>query len=109
MKELQKKAKIEYKYNPRFKRGFCIFKKNKSMPSQFSSYSKEEIKQKLKKQQLFVNIKVVVIILMAILAVFSTIEKGVSSLTFLPLFFIPMLFIMLNELKKLKKELAERK
>ena len=79
------------------------------MPSLFSSYSKEEIKQKIKKQQLFVNIKVIVIVLMIILAVFSTIEKGISSLTFLPLFFIPMLFIIINELKKLKKELAERK
>jgi hypothetical protein len=79
------------------------------MPSQFSSYSKEEIKQKIKKQQLFINIKIVVIILMAILAVFSTIEKGVSSLTFLPLFFLPMLYVMVNELKKLKKELTERK
>lgn len=78
------------------------------MSSQFSSYSKEEINQKIKKQQLFVNIKVVVIVLMTILAVFSTIEKGISSLTFLPLFFIPMLFIMINELKKLKKELVER-
>jgi hypothetical protein len=79
------------------------------MPSQFSSYSKEEIKQKIKKQQLFINIKIVVIILMAILAVFSTIEKGGSSLTFLPLFFLPMLYVMVNELKKLKKELTERK
>lgn len=85
------------------------FYKNYNMPSQFSSYTKEELQQKIKKQKTFVNLKIVVIILMAIVAVFSTIEKGMSSLTFLPLFFIPMLFIMINELKKLRKELAKRK
>lgn len=79
------------------------------MSSQFSSYSTKEIQQKIKKQQTFVNIKIVVIVLMVILAVVATIENGVSTLTFLPLFFIPMLFIMINELKKLKKELTSRK
>jgi Predicted HD superfamily hydrolase len=42
---------------------------------------------------------------MVILAVFSTIENGVSTLTFLPLFFIPILVVMINDAKKLKKTL----
>ena len=78
------------------------------MASQFSSYSTEEIQQKIKKQQTLVIVKIVVILLMLLLAVLATLENGVSVLTFLPLFFLPMLLIMSNELKKLKKELAAR-
>jgi hypothetical protein len=39
----------------------------------------------------------------------STIENGLSFKTFLPLFFAPMLFVMLFEIKNIKKELVTRK
>ena len=46
---------------------------------------------------------------MIVFAVFSTLEKGISFHTFLPLFFIPMGLFMYFELKNIKKELASRK
>lgn len=79
------------------------------MSSQFSSYTKEELQKKIKKQELYVGLKFLVVIFMVILAVFSTMKKKISLLTFLPLFFIPMLLIMISELKKMKKELNRRK
>lgn len=78
------------------------------MASTFSTYTKEELIKKLKNQKIFLIIQSVVIILMLVFGVFSTIEKGMSFHTFLPLFFIPMLFVMLYEMKKIKKELFSR-
>ncbi|WP_439130131.1 hypothetical protein [Polaribacter sp.] len=78
------------------------------MASQFSSYTKEELIKKLKKQKSYVIIQVFLLLLMVVLAVFATLEKGISFLTFLPLFFAPMLFVMLFEIKKIKEELASR-
>jgi membrane-associated HD superfamily phosphohydrolase len=78
------------------------------MASTFSTYTKEELLKKLKNQKLFLLIQSVVIILMLIFGVFSTVENGMSFHTFLPLFFIPMLFVMVYELKKIKKELTSR-
>jgi len=46
---------------------------------------------------------------MIVFAVFSTLEKGVTFQTFLPLFFAPMFFVMWFEVKKIKKELKLRK
>jgi Na+/proline symporter len=79
------------------------------MASTFSTYIKKELIKKLKNQKTFLIIQSVVIILMLVFGVFSTIEKGMSFHTFLPLFFIPMLFVMLYEMKKIKKEIATRK
>jgi hypothetical protein len=79
------------------------------MASTFSTCTKKELIKKLKNQKTFLIIQSVVIILMLVFGVFSTIEKGMSFHTFLPLFFIPMLFVMLYEMKKIKKEIATRK
>jgi uncharacterized membrane protein len=79
------------------------------MASYFSSYTKEELLKKLKNQKMFLVIQGIVVILMIILAVFQTVEKGITFQTFLPLFFIPMMFVMLFEMKKIKKELDSRK
>jgi len=78
------------------------------MNSQFSSYTKNELLKKSKKQKTIIIVQVFVVLLMIILAIFSTIEQGISFLTFLPLFFIPMLFVMLYEIKKIKQELSNR-
>jgi membrane-associated HD superfamily phosphohydrolase len=78
------------------------------MASTFSTYTKEELLKKLKNQKLFLLIQGFVIILMLIFGVFSTVENGMSFHTFLPLFFIPMLFVMVYELKKIKQELSSR-
>lgn len=78
------------------------------MASTFSTYTKKELLKKHKNQKLFLLIQSVVIILMLIFGVFSTVENGMSFHTFLPLFFIPMLFVMVYELKKIKKELTSR-
>ena len=79
------------------------------MASEFSTYTKEELTTKLKKQKNFFIIKIVVILLMVLFAVFSTIENGTSFHTFLPLFFIPMSIYMYVDIKNIKKELALRK
>ncbi|UAM97394.1 hypothetical protein K8354_13850 [Polaribacter litorisediminis] len=78
------------------------------MASPFSTYSKEELLKKFKNQKIFISIQSIVVLLMIIFGVFSTLEKGVSFHTFLPLFFIPMLFVMIYEMKKIKKELLSR-
>lgn len=79
------------------------------MASQFSTYNKEELQKKLKKQKTFAFIQGFVVILMIIFAAFSTLENGISFQTFLPLFFAPMFFVMLYEVKKIKKEILSRK
>ena len=79
------------------------------MASHFSSYTKEELVKKLKNQKIFLVIQGIVVFLMIILAVFQTADKGITFQTFLPLFFIPMMFVMLFEMKKIKKELDARK
>lgn len=79
------------------------------MPSVLSTYTKVELTKKLKTQQNLLIVKGIVIVLMIVFAVFSTLEKGVSFHTFLPLFFIPMGLFMYLELKNIKKELALRK
>ena len=79
------------------------------MASLLSTYTKEELLKKLKKQKTFIFIKAFIILLMIAFAIFSTIEKGTSFQTFLPIFFIPMFFVMLSDVKKIKKELELRK
>ncbi|WP_397444782.1 hypothetical protein [Polaribacter sp. R77954] len=79
------------------------------MAPQFSSYTKEELIKKLKKQKTLAIVQGFLLLLMIVFAIFSTIEKGVSFQTFLPLFFAPMLFVMLFEMKKIKQELTSRK
>ena len=78
------------------------------MASSHSHFTKEELLKKLKSQKMVVIVQAVLIFLMIILAVLSTIDKGITFLTFLPLFFVPMKIIMILELKKIKKELANR-
>lgn len=78
------------------------------MASSFSNYTKEELLKKLKSQKLLVIVHGFIVFLMLVLAILSTIEKGLSFTTFLPLFFIPMEIVMLYELRKIKKELANR-
>ena len=74
----------------------------------FSTYTTEELLKKIKKQKTMLVIQSVVIVLMLVFAVFSFIDKGISFQTFLPLFFAPMLFVMLFEVKKIKKEITLR-
>tara|TARA_B110000285_G_C14823407_1_gene467575 strand:- start:56 stop:304 length:249 start_codon:yes stop_codon:yes gene_type:complete len=78
------------------------------MASAFSSYSKDELLKKLKKQKTMAIVQGLVIFLMIVFAVFTTLENGVSFQTFLPLFFAPMLAVMFFEIKKIKKEIASR-
>jgi choline-glycine betaine transporter len=73
-----------------------------------STYTTKELLKKLKKQQTMFAIQGVIILLMLVFAVFSSIENGLSIQSFLPLFFAPMLFVMLFEVKKIKKELRSR-
>jgi len=83
--------------------------KIQKMASQFSTYTKAELEKKLKNQKKFAVMKGFVVLLMIVFAVVSTIENGVSFHTFLPLFFVPMLFLMIYEVKKIKQELLSRK
>ena len=73
-----------------------------------TTYTKQELLNKLKKQRRMLIIQSIVLLLMVIFSVFSFIEKGLSFQTFLPLFFAPMLFVMLFEVKKIKKEVTLR-
>ena len=79
------------------------------MASLLSTYTEKELVKKLKKQKTMTTIQGIVVLLMIVFAIFSSIENGVSFQTFLPLFFAPMFFVMLFEVKKIKKELASRK
>jgi hypothetical protein len=79
------------------------------MASAFSSYTKDELLKKLKKQKTMALIQGFVLLLMVVFAIFTTIENGISFQTFLPLFFSPMLAVMFLEIKKMKKEIAFRK
>ena len=79
------------------------------MNSPFSTYSKKELNKKLKTQKTLLIVQAIVIFLMVILAIFSTLEKGISFQTFSPLFFAPMAFVMYFEMKKIKTELNNRK
>jgi Na+/proline symporter len=74
----------------------------------FSAYTTKELLKKFKKQKTMLAIQSVVIVLMLVFAVFISIENGLSIQSFLPLFFAPMLFVMLFEVKKIKKELRSR-
>tara|TARA_R110002049_G_scaffold73774_1_gene190493 strand:+ start:2231 stop:2461 length:231 start_codon:yes stop_codon:yes gene_type:complete len=74
-----------------------------------STYTKEELKKKLKTQKTMFAIKCIVIVFMVVFAIFSTVENGISFHTFLPLFFIPMSIYMFTEMKKIEKELTLRK
>jgi uncharacterized membrane protein len=74
-----------------------------------STYTKKELLKKLKTQKTMFAVKSVILVLMFVFALFSTLEKGLSFHTFLPLFFIPMGVYMFLELKKITKELALRK
>ncbi|QTE24155.1 hypothetical protein [Polaribacter cellanae] len=78
------------------------------MASLHSTNTTEELKKKIKTQKKMAIIHGFIILLMIAFAIFSSIKNGISFQTFLPLFFIPMEIIMLFELKKLKKELADR-
>lgn len=79
------------------------------MASSLSHFTKEELQKKLKLQKTYILIQSVVVMLMIVLAVISTLDKGITFLTFLPLFFIPMEIVMFFELQKIKKELQKRK
>ena len=79
------------------------------MASLLSTYTKPELEKKLKSQKTLFVIQSIVIVLMIVFAVFSTLNKGISFQTFLPLFFIPMDIVMYFEIKKIKKELASKK
>ena len=74
----------------------------------FSTYTTKELLKKLKKQKTMLAVQSIVILLMLVFAVFSSVENGLSFQTFLPLFFAPMLIVMLFEIKKIKKELSSR-
>jgi len=73
-----------------------------------ATYTKQELLNKLKKQRRMLIIQSIVLFLMVVFSVFSFIEKGLSFQTFLPLFFAPMLFVMIFEIKKIKKEVTLR-
>jgi uncharacterized membrane protein len=73
-----------------------------------ATYTKQELLNKLKKQRRMLLIQSVLLLLMVVFATFSFIDKGISFQTFLPLFFVPMLFVMLFEVKKIKKEITLR-
>ncbi|MCI2230257.1 hypothetical protein MC378_13850 [Polaribacter sp. MSW13] len=75
------------------------------MASLQSTYTTKELQKKLKTQKTLLIIQSIVVVFMIILAVFSSLENGISFQTFLPLFFIPMEVVMFIEIKK---ELSSR-
>lgn len=79
------------------------------MASVIATYTEKELKKKLKTQKIMLIIQGILLVLMVVFSVFYTLENGISIKTFLPLFFAPMLFVMLFEIKNIKKELASRK
>jgi uncharacterized integral membrane protein len=78
------------------------------MPSPFKNYTKEELLKKAKNQKKVVIIHGLVVVLLFIVAGFNTYENGFSFSSFLPLFFIPMHLILLNDAKKIKEALKHK-
>jgi uncharacterized integral membrane protein len=71
-------------------------------------YTLKELQQKLKKQKTILIIQCFLVLLMLIFSVISTLDKGFSFQTFLPLFFAPMIVVMYMEMKKIKKQIAQK-
>ena len=78
------------------------------MSSEFSSYTKKELLQKLKKQKLGALIHGFIVFLMILISVSSILDEEITFQTALPLFFIPMQVFLMLEIKKINKELAKR-
>lgn len=79
------------------------------MASLLSTYTVKELQKKLKTQKILFIAQIIVVLLMIVLAIFSSIDEGISFQTFLPLFFAPMGVVMYIEIKNIKKELSLRK
>lgn len=88
-------------------RGFLLPLTTQLM-SIYKSYSKKALLIKHKKQRTIVIIQFVIVFLMVVLAILATLSNGINGITFLPFFFAPMLFLMIFELKKIKKEVQNR-
>jgi uncharacterized membrane protein len=76
---------------------------------QFSEKTSDELKKRQKELTFAVVLMAVAIVVMTISAIISYSQKGFSTNSFLPLFFMPIAIINLINLKKIKAELALRK
>lgn len=68
----------------------------------------EELKEK-KKTYVAITIGLIVVVSFMIgISIYSTLKKGIDFFTFLPLFFLPMLFVNWHLIKKLNAEIKAK-
>ena len=71
-------------------------------------YSKQEREKKLKKQKVFERINGILILFLCFIAILDTNRNGISFNSFFPLGLLPMQWVIFNEIKKLKKQIAAK-
>lgn len=76
---------------------------------QLTEYTDEELNSQFKKAKTLGSIFAGLIIAMIVLSVFTVYSKKVSFSTYLPLFFLPLLFVFISQIKAIKKEITSRK
>lgn len=73
-----------------------------------SNYSKDELEALLKKNKMYFGIFIGLITVMVIVSFLSIFSQKISFNTFMPLFFIPMLFVYHKQVKEIEKEMSKR-
>ena len=76
---------------------------------QLSEMNEEELKKNIRLMSIAVSVIIASIVIMIIAGIFSYTKKGFTITTILPVAFMPIAFINLINLKKMKMELASRK
>lgn len=66
------------------------------------------LKSEEKKLKMGTSILAGLLIVMLVVCVYGTIKNGIDFMTFLPVFFLPMLLVNYFKLRKLSKEIKAR-
>lgn len=65
----------------------------------------EELKLELSKLKMGTSFLAGIILVMIVVCILGTVKNGIDFMTFLPVFFIPMLLINYFKIRKLSKEI----
>lgn len=67
-----------------------------------------ELKSEEKKLKMGTSALAGLIIVMIVVCIYGTVKNGMDFMTFLPVFFLPMLLVNYFKIRKLSKEIKER-
>jgi uncharacterized membrane protein len=80
------------------------------MPTkQLSEYTIEELHKRLKQLKVLSMIYAVALLIMIATSVYTFVQNRFSTITMMPLFFIPMYLMLVFQSKKIKTEIDSRK